>query len=942
MKWTREEVTRRLESLSARTPAADEGLESLVRAFEEAAAVVHRFRPFDLQPVLATPAGGEAPRRALGRLMDDASVAEAESGALRFVLRPEVRRRALARLYRSGSLRAALAWNRSDSADITGSLLQSYLMGHSPPLEKQSSTELTATLRILRWLEGLPVEALPDRDDVQRQLTARRLVETLRFLVGEHFGGRKAELAALRDYVGVLPPASAGQALWRGVRDVLGWEEKRPLMVHGPGGAGKSTLLARFVLEHFESDPSLRVPFVYLDIDRSDLSVGDPLGLLREAVQQLSAQMPGAEWNELGREILELHDSYQVEQLEAEAVFSFEQNTRSGPYVPASLLSRFAGVVREATSGERPLVWILDTFEEAQYESRERLDDLWKFLADLQRGLPKLRVVLAGRAPEPGLKTQELPLPDLDLESAHGFLRDLGVGEKEAREAIVDQIGGNPLSLRLAAELVRRDERGVDSLKDLRARRAFGRRIEQGIIQGMLYTRILGHIQGPDPNIEKLAHPGLVLRVITPELILQVLRRPCRLAIQTAAEAEALFWKLSRETALVSHTDDGGLRMRIDLRRAILGQMRLDREDDVYAIHRSAIRYYARKSEDPKDRAEEIYHRLAVGHQPGTIDERWMEGLRPFLIRSIEELPPRGQAYLASKLGDVNLPAGVRERADQEDWEREVLVHGRRLLKHGRAQEALARLGERPRERWKVASELPALEVEALIALGRTEEAERRAASELELVSDLRPRYLFELLLMRGHAQRANSRLGSAAASLEEAEALAREKKLEPKDQLRAELALLEVLDADGKKGSETYIEQARQAVEVFASLTDKELEQLPSLTRRTGAVLGGESPQVLSRAITLGALPPLAKDRILEFEKTVETLARDIEASVKDPKLLESVEALRASMDRGARSFSRALERLLSEGEALSSLDTFRALTRSIAASLARGVDGE
>jgi hypothetical protein len=88
--------------------------------------------------------------------------------------------------------------------------------------------------------------------------------------------------------------------------------------------------------------------------------------------------------------------------------------------------------------------------------------------------------------------------------------------------------------------------------------------------------------------------------------------------------------------------------------------------------------------------------------------------------------------------------------------------------------------------------------------------------------------------------------------------------------------------------------------------------------------------------------LPPLAKDRILEFEKTVETLARDIEASVKDPKLLESVEALRASMDRGARSFSRALERLLSEGEALSSLDTFRALTRSIAASLARGVDGE
>ena len=43
------------------------------------------------------------------------------------------------------------------------------------------------------------------------------------------------------------------------------------------------------------------------------------------------------------------------------------------------------------------------------------------------------------------------------------------------------------------------------------------------VLQGVLFRRILGHIHTPE--IRQLAHPGLVLRRITPDLIKEVLGR---------------------------------------------------------------------------------------------------------------------------------------------------------------------------------------------------------------------------------------------------------------------------------------------------------------------------------------------------------------------------------------------------------------------------------
>jgi hypothetical protein len=89
----------------------------------------------------------------------------------------------------------------------------------------------------------------------------------------------------------------------------------------------------------------------------------------------------------------------------------------------------------------------------------------------------------------------------------------------------------------------------------------------------------------------------------------------------------------------------------------IIPLIREDQPHAVWQIHRRAISFY-RRQDDHVSRAEEIYHRLSLGQSSRTIDKYWEPGIEPYLSGSIEELPPRGQAYLAARLG-VTAPASL-------------------------------------------------------------------------------------------------------------------------------------------------------------------------------------------------------------------------------------------------------------------------------------------
>ena len=683
-RWTAELVAQRLQNLQPikRARRTDEASERLW-AYREAAAVLASFDPDQLQP-LGPPASVGEP--ALRQLLADCTVVYDAEQRPWSALRTPVRKAALRRLGSRDALKAALAANPTRLMDTQQTMLEAYISHTAPPLDKQNLEQLSSTLQVTRWLDGM-LEGVPEYDEVRQRLERENLLKPFKFLVGDHFRGRQAELRELRDYVAVLPPNSKLQYVARGMREIFSLHEKPPLLIYGPGGMGKSTLLAKFILEHDEVDQYLRFPYVYLDFDRPGLAAEEPVSLLVEAVRQLGAQYPRVRTRaEAIREAWLRRltpPSASVEQRAAQK--SAPNIALPGITDRGRFLAEFGEFYAALEAPDRPFLLIMDTFEEVQYRSRDFVEALWTFLNELQAVIPRLRTVIAGRAPVRDFKTHDLPLTHLDPEAAQGFLEAQGVSDPDVARQVVQQLGGNPLSLKLAADVIEKEGSGPDGIQGLRTRSYFVFHVHENLIQGQLYRRILAHIH--DEEVKKLAHPGLVLRRLTPELIATVLAKPCGVEVRDAAHAQRLFDELRREVSLVTPAEDGALRHRPDVRRVMIDLLRADQPAKVQQIHRRAVAFYYRGKDSAPARAEELYHRLSLGQKPSTLNKRWMDGVEEYLRNAIEELDPPAQTYLASRIG-VELDESIWAEADLEAWERRTERRVQDLLRLDRPERA--------------------------------------------------------------------------------------------------------------------------------------------------------------------------------------------------------------------------------------------------------------
>lgn len=694
--------------------------ESDVRwSYRKAASVLSFFDMQSIKPVDRISAGKD---EALESLYPDSQIVYDDKHQPHWTLRSDARRDALKRLQSLENIKLALDSNPTRPADPLQQTLEAYIFQNAPSLEQQSHQDLLRTLQVSEWLNGL-IEGVPEPKLVLQRLEIENLLASFHFLVGDHFRGREAELNRLAEYVGVIETGSISSLLSRGYRYVFSLTEKPPLVIYGPGGVGKSTLLAKFILDHLlltapaapgdgqavtTDNDTQRFPFAYLDFDRASLIAEEPITLLIEAVRQLEIQFPDSAVS-----LKKLRDSWTTR------IASRSLRRRSGQSVPEParvdnrtlFLDEFADEVKTLTIGDKPLLFVLDTFEEVQYRSRAFVDELFDFLEKLQKRIPTLRTVLSGRAPiqSKEFKTEDLAISIFDSEIAQGFLMSHGISDPELATLLAAQVGGSPLTLKLAVELLRREEAGTKGIKNLKVRDSLLRRLEDGAIQVQLFTRILEHIH--DPEVAKLAHPGLVLRRITPELIFKVLAGPCGVEVKDLEQAKRLFEELSREVALVSQAGDNALVHRPDLRKVMLEPLRNDKRDKVDEIHRNAVKYYE-EFDDPVSRAEEIYHRLSLGIERDILNERWQEGVQQYLGTAIEELPAKGKAFLAAKLR-LEIDEAVWAEADLEDWEIHASQRTRDLLELRQPLQALAALRQRS-ERTKN-SGLPAIEKETLI-----------------------------------------------------------------------------------------------------------------------------------------------------------------------------------------------------------------------------------
>lgn len=572
------------------------------------------------------------------------------------MLAPDVRREILATFHERGEILDALEANPGERKSELQAHFERYLLGTPKPLERQSLEELERTLQVALWAEGL--KDVPAADDVRQLIELKRLLLPFEALAGgDRFRGRQREIDILRSFVGVVPPDSLLRRLGSALNKWVVPDERAALNVYGPGGVGKSALIARFMLEHTQVRDDIKIPFAYLDFDRPALDISDPLSLLVEALRQLSLQFPeGHPYEELlglGKSVQRGTDSAGSEDryLAARALF-------------ADVLGTL-----QTKLGPRPFVVVLDTFEEIQYRGETRASQLWQLLGEMQKRWPFLRVVISGRAPVrslylAGSKPESLELGGLDKESAVAILQADGIADEELAGRLVDQVGGVPLSLKLVAEMFKREMIENGGVKDLKTRSAFWISASAEVIQGQLYERILGHIH--EEQVRRVAHPGLVLRYITPEVILHVLNEPCALGISTIEEARALFHKLAQETSLVSRDDnEGALLHRADLRRLMLDLLYRRDPARVTAIHKNAVAYY-RNQTDLRSRAELLYHRASLGEPISQQDIEDPE-VRSSLQSSISELPHATQAQLAAfglQVAQDILESASREQND--------------------------------------------------------------------------------------------------------------------------------------------------------------------------------------------------------------------------------------------------------------------------------------
>ncbi|MFZ3492913.1 AAA family ATPase [Streptomyces sp. 5.8] len=844
----------------------------LRKAYREAASLLSRFDPARLK----LPGEEEPSGAAVVELLRDCRAVGARN-TVTWVLKSEVRDTALGGFAGPQGARRALLANLEQIPPGTGptSIALAYLDGTPPNLAREKLDQLPHTLQAVLWLAQIPgITGIPESAEVQRLLDRARLMQPLERLARSAFQGRAEELARLRAYIGLPTPLQDEFTL------AVGTGTKRPVLVHGLSGVGKSTLLATFLRDSLRDFPTT-FPFAYVDFARPTLSAREPATLIAEMARQLSVQYPEhhADFDTLAHACEETVGLHRAEEGTVEELYELATTratmarlSQSGVHALASaregmLAAQLATIVVQAVgvpaAEQPPLVLVIDSFEEAQYSGSPELGRMWGLWSALQKVHPRLRTVVAGRLlkhhPARVVEPLTIELNDLGPEASVALLVSCGVSDERLAEKLADRVGGNPLSLKLAARAAEQEGNRAESLNELieslpRRRRHFYRKVDQMLIQGTLYERILRRIG--DPDVRALAQAGMALRTITPGLIRDVLAGPCGLTVDSDAEADRLF-ELFSGLDQVESAGPGTVRHRADLRAIMLRLADRAHADVMRAVGRRAVAYYAVR-EGLEPRAEEIYHRLRLNESPRDVDLRWLPGVERFLVGADEDMAGRSAAYLAGRFGG-HTPDEVMAEADQEDWERIAAREVEDLLSQGYTEEAAARIeGRRP---WTAGSPLHPLWVEILDRLGRRAEARAAADAAVERADeDGFPGMQLELLLVSARLAEADGDLAEADDDLAEAEEIATGlgKDFEALGALltRAQLA---------SRTEEHDQEAGSRLAERLRLLPDAELVRQPALVRAAVAEVSRDHPRILEHALDVVGLPE-TEDGVLDI----------------------------------------------------------------------------
>lgn len=613
---------------------------------------------------------------------------------------------------------------------------------------------LQTAYQALSWFAGI-VDTTDTPEQVRAQIEEIGHLDRFERLVGDNFRGREAELGELGEYVGVQP--HGGGFLTRMFRGWTSFDEKPALVISGPGGIGKSALLAKFILDHARLSGRDKLPYVCINFDSPTVRAADPKTLLMEAVRQLAIQYPTftvtftaqrSRWQTALLELSDLTDTaHRVRDRELTKI----------------VLKEFVDLLESVGVDDRPLLLVLDTFEIVQERQRRDIATIYRFLLDLQRDYPALRVVISGRAaPEDAssgpsadkdalqINTRVLPLGGLDRKTSAAYLVGAGLplehAEEVARHLVPDEAineGASPLSVRVAAEIWHRDHERPELDE------TFWAQLRAGRIQAQLITRYVRHAD-PDSLAGRLALPALLLRRIDRDVLESVVAPAWGVPLGEG-DVEPVFGELGALISIVVEHADGTLVPRHEVQRQVVDLLTDAEAERVAQLHNLAVAHYASISDRPDlgpkqcdaARFEEVVHRLARGDPEETVRSRWTEGCRDLLTGRVPLLSSGAQTFL-EQLAGFELTRGMIVSASRRVAQEEVTRQARRALEDGEPAHVITLAAELAD--WNRASELSLVLARAHLSLGQPVDAldaavEAIAATEpgssTGLVSDL-------------------------------------------------------------------------------------------------------------------------------------------------------------------------------------------------------------
>jgi AAA ATPase domain len=723
-------------------------------------------------------------------------------------------------------------------------MLDAFVLDKDVPVEARGEDELIASLDVYRWATeavaraGLTgsISVEPGRDAIEGRLALLEVTRPVRRLVEGGCVGRERELALLHAYRGA-PPEGRGLS------------EEPAMVVFGIGGVGKSTLVAQFVKDLFdEGDGKPAQPWAYVDFDRPTLASYAPGVVLTDIVHQVAAQFPDQ------RRVLERSEVVEAQRDLGAGLEALDER---------SYLARAAEFARAVRSfGDGTLVVVLDTFEEVEREAPKQANEIHRLFAGLAGELPGLKLIVSGRSPAAAFDStptrgRRMPILPLDDEGALVLLRHFVAAEAERADRpalaldddlgreVVGLVGGIPLTLRLAAEVLVHE--GAGAIEDAAKRGRALTRVREQLVRGFLYHRILDHISleyaAETRELRRVAKASIVLRWVTAELVEEVLLPT--VGGEGRLPAGRLFDALADDVAFTER-DGAQLRLREDLRGPALAALRIENGALVREIHTRAAAYFGKRDDD-RDVLEHAYHRLALGEPVAVVAAELGDAVVQRLEPTTGDLSPASAAEIGRALRDTGAAA---EASDLVTWERQVLPEAEAALQSGDLVRARALLSKRPAR--SAGTELHRLTSRLLEAEGKPGAAAVAARRDLHASAAASDpvRYAAAAVRLAG-LQEAAARPKEADATLQEAVAAP---VLSGFPKLRLELLLnrMAMRERLGLQTEDSRWSLGLEARRMLKRLDPADVNFNTALVRLLAATLGRDEPQRVRAAARL------------------------------------------------------------------------------------------